>query len=108
MKKSWGIICFMILRVPFWSYTNKSLKLIKICRTLFHTSVLNQVVSEPSVKPSSRYKPFGLYLFCSETGVACFSELEFVLELLGALSSKNMQLTDCGLILEGLKDKQLF
>ncbi|KAF1001552.1 hypothetical protein AG4045_016314 [Apium graveolens] len=74
---------------------------------LFISSHNTIVSSEPSSEPSRRYKPFGLYLFCSETGVACFSEPEFVLELLRALNSKNMQLTDYGLVLEGLKDKAI-
>lgn len=64
-------------------------------------------MSVPIFEPSNRYKPFGLYLFCSETGVSCFSEPEFVLELLGAFCSKSMQLTDYGLVLEDLKDKAI-
>ncbi|KAK1404483.1 Senescence-associated carboxylesterase 101 [Heracleum sosnowskyi] len=53
----------------------------------------------------SEFKSFGLYLFCSGSGVACFSQPEFVLELLG--SSLNQPFNDYGLILEGLKGKAI-
>ncbi|XP_074370897.1 senescence-associated carboxylesterase 101-like isoform X1 [Apium graveolens] len=55
----------------------------------------------------SKYKSFGLYLFCSVSGVACFSQPEFVLELLGSFSSQNRHLNDYGLVLEGLKGKAI-
>lgn len=55
----------------------------------------------------SKYKSFGLYLFCSESGVACFSDPEFVLELLGTFSSQNPPFIEYGLVLEGLKGKAI-
>ncbi|KAL1820660.1 hypothetical protein ACET3Z_015529 [Daucus carota] len=53
------------------------------------------------------YKSFGLYLFCSESGVACFSEPEFVLEILRIFSSQNRPSCDYGLVLEDLKGKAI-
>lgn len=55
----------------------------------------------------SKYKSFGLYLFCSVSGVACFSEPEFVLELLGTFSSQNRPFSNYGLVLESLKGKAI-
>lgn len=65
-----------------------------------HSTIDSQSNSE------SKYKSFGLYLFCSVYGSACFSEPEFVLELLGTFSSQQ-PFDDYGLVLEGLKGKTI-
>ncbi|WOG97648.1 hypothetical protein DCAR_0416989 [Daucus carota subsp. sativus] len=55
----------------------------------------------------SKYKSFGLYLFCSESRFACISKPELVLELLWAFSSKNLPFNDYGLLLKGVKSKAI-
>lgn len=55
----------------------------------------------------SHYKSFGLYLFCSDSGVACFSDPEVVLELLGIFKPRNSPFNDYGSVLEPLKGQAI-
>lgn len=71
-------------------------------------SIPSFFISPYNTQTGSPYKPFGLFLFCSESGVACFSEPESVLELLGLMSSESLQAVDYGWVLECLKHKAIF
>lgn len=70
-------------------------------------SIPSFFISPYNTQTSSPYKPFGLFLFYSESGVACFSEPESILELLGLMRSESLQAVDYGRVLECLKHKAI-
>ena len=85
-------------------------------RPLWKSNFLNVVSTTdpiPSFRSSSgEYKPFGTYLFCTQSGgFTCFEDDDAILEVLGATatsSAGNLQMQDYGNDLMLIKEKVLY